>query len=471
MSRCASFLLAILGLSACFTDSAPELTSGGGTGGSSGKVDPTSGGVVDGVCGDGIVQAGEQCDIGPNGNGACTDMCTLNVCGDGYVGAGESCDGTPGCVGCKSDDCGNGTLDPGEECDDGNDVPTDDCTDLCKSATCGDGVVQAGVEECDDGNDVSTDACVPGCKNAVCGDGFVGPGEACDDANNVDGDDCNNTCVTPGCGDGIVSPFEECDDGNQDNEDWCLNSCQAAVCGDGFVSPFEECDDGNASDLDGCLMVCKVNVCGDGILNMGGEQCDHGPLNAVDPLKGACSVACERLGFAVFVTQQRYAPGVDFAGAFGADQLCTDLATSDSGGLKFKGSRWKAWLATDTAGPDTTFFQSTVRYVNYEGEGAEVVANNWADLNDGAILGSINSSEQLSLLAPGVTCTSETAVWTGVGEGFGSNCADWTSDSSSKAAVVGNYNSVSIQWTDANCVSPYYCNKMARLYCFEQPTM
>ena len=85
MSRCASFLLAILGLSACFTDSAPELTSGGGTGGSSGMVDPTSGGVVDGVCGDGIVQAGEQCDIGPNGNGACTDMCTLNVCGDGYV--------------------------------------------------------------------------------------------------------------------------------------------------------------------------------------------------------------------------------------------------------------------------------------------------------------------------------------------------------------------------------------------------
>ena len=43
-------------------------------------------------------------------------------------------------------------MDPGEECDDGNTVATDECTDLCTTAVCGDSVVQEGVETCDDGN-------------------------------------------------------------------------------------------------------------------------------------------------------------------------------------------------------------------------------------------------------------------------------------------------------------------------------
>jgi cysteine-rich repeat protein len=48
------------------------------------------------VCGDGIVEAGEQCDDGAkNGtDGICTTMCTFQpaVCGDGIIEAGEACD-------------------------------------------------------------------------------------------------------------------------------------------------------------------------------------------------------------------------------------------------------------------------------------------------------------------------------------------------------------------------------------------
>ena len=48
--------------------------------------------------------------------------------------------------------CGDGMVDDGEECDDGNDVETDECLGTCVAAKCGDGVPQDGVEECDDGN-------------------------------------------------------------------------------------------------------------------------------------------------------------------------------------------------------------------------------------------------------------------------------------------------------------------------------
>ena len=69
--------------------------------------------------------------------------------------------------------CGDGIIQGGEQCDDGNDVPNDGCTNACATPACGDGIVQVG-EQCDDGNDVPTDACASGCKNAACGDGSEG---------------------------------------------------------------------------------------------------------------------------------------------------------------------------------------------------------------------------------------------------------------------------------------------------------
>ena len=37
-----------------------------------------------------------------------------------------------------------------------------------------------------------------GAVGYVCGDGVVDPGEACDDGNNVNGDGCNQDCALPG---------------------------------------------------------------------------------------------------------------------------------------------------------------------------------------------------------------------------------------------------------------------------------
>ena len=89
--------------------------------------------------------------------------------------------------------CGNGTLDPGEECDDGNSEDGDGCSISCRIERCGDGVLQ-GAEECDDGNMDGGDGCSATCRLERCGDGEVQPGEECDDGNNIDGDGCSAIC-------------------------------------------------------------------------------------------------------------------------------------------------------------------------------------------------------------------------------------------------------------------------------------
>ena len=66
--------------------------------------------------------------------------------------------------------CGDGGPDPGEECDDGNDVDTDACPGNCQDAECGDGFVFEGNEECDDGNTESGDGCDASCAIESPGD-------------------------------------------------------------------------------------------------------------------------------------------------------------------------------------------------------------------------------------------------------------------------------------------------------------
>lgn len=123
---------------------------------------------------------------------------------------------------------------------------------------CGDSIIQSGAgEECDDGNTNNNDACTDSCKNARCGDGIIGPAEPCDDGNTVNTDSCTNSCQPARCGDVIVGPGEGCDDGNAVNTDSCTNACQPARCGDAIVGPSEVCDDGNTANGDGCDSSCK----------------------------------------------------------------------------------------------------------------------------------------------------------------------------------------------------------------------
>lgn len=61
--------------------------------------------------------------------------------------------------------CGDGTLDDGEECDDGSansDTAVDACRTDCLVAYCGDGVADSG-ETCDDGDPDNSDSCTTSC--------------------------------------------------------------------------------------------------------------------------------------------------------------------------------------------------------------------------------------------------------------------------------------------------------------------
>jgi fimbrial isopeptide formation D2 family protein len=67
------------------------------------------------------------------------------------------------------------------------------------------------------------------CKSPSCGDGTVQDGEECDDGNSINDDSCSNACKTPYCGDGILHTSEECDDGNNLNGDACSAECTKEV--------------------------------------------------------------------------------------------------------------------------------------------------------------------------------------------------------------------------------------------------
>src|SRR5688500_10805838 len=91
----------------------------------------------------------------------------------------------------QSPECGDGVVQAPEECDDANQSNTDSCLSTCQSATCGDGFLEGGVEECDDGDQSNDDACLSTCVAAFCSDGVVQRGvEECDDRNRIDGDGC-----------------------------------------------------------------------------------------------------------------------------------------------------------------------------------------------------------------------------------------------------------------------------------------
>ena len=169
-----------------------------------------------------VVESGVQCVDGIDNDGD-----EQTDCDDAGCSIEVACNG-----------CGNGVMDAGEQCDDGNATPDDGCSPNCMlDVGCGNEIVEAG-EACDDGNTDATDACVA-CAAAICGDGAVREGA------------------------------EQCDDGNADDSDACPTTCETATCGDGFVQAgVDACDDGNTASNDGCAG-CVIERCGDGITQAG----------------------------------------------------------------------------------------------------------------------------------------------------------------------------------------------------------
>ena len=221
------------------------------------------------LCGDGIVDASEECDDGGE-SAACDGDCTLAYCTDATVNgsAGEICDGGKGSRVCDFDCtptlCGDGVVNSvaGERCEDGNAIDGDGCDSNCTLTGCQHGIITDG-ESCDDGDE--TAGCDVDCSLPACGDAVanLAAGEDCD-AGGGDSPDCDLDCSTALCGDGRTNPLagEACDDGNTVDGDGCEATCLPTVaCGNGLREMGEACDDGNASSGDGCDADCRAETC------------------------------------------------------------------------------------------------------------------------------------------------------------------------------------------------------------------
>ncbi|WP_431603497.1 DUF4215 domain-containing protein [Corallococcus macrosporus] len=117
-------------------------------------------------------------------------------------------------------------------------------------------------------------------SSSLVGDGRIQPGEQCDDGNTASGDGCSSTgtveagylCNVPGnacslaslCGNGAVNTGELCDNGGTAGNG-CTATCDLSLCGNGVFNnqqypsyAQEICDDGNRFEGDGCSRQCEV---------------------------------------------------------------------------------------------------------------------------------------------------------------------------------------------------------------------
>jgi hypothetical protein len=293
------------------------------------------------LCGDGQLDAGEECDDGNNADGDCCDAeCRLEASGsacdqDGDHCTVEQCDGLgmcvfkqdlipccgdgtchdvfEGCGTCSADcgacpgPCGNGTCDVGENAINcANDCgPTPDkCGDLycdqsqedCVSCPidcglcdpiCGDQICE-GTEDC-----LSCEADCMACPHPTCGNGTCNNDETCETCP-ADCGRCNARC-----GDGPCDPGENCiscprdcgicettcGNGTCDPGEHCVNcplDCNncAPKCGDGVCEVQEDCSSCEA-DCGPCIGGCGNGLC------VGQEDCTTCPLDC-----GQCPTDC-----------------------------------------------------------------------------------------------------------------------------------------------------------------------------------
>ncbi len=159
--------------------------------------------------------------------------------------------------------CGNGNVDPGEQCDDGNQVGGDCCSPTCQfepdGQTCDDGrfctlatVCSQGAcgggtpRDCDDGNACTADRCDEPSGRCV-QDAALPTGLACDDGNACTQQDA--------CGDGTCQGQPVvCDDGN---------ACTADTCDPGAGCRFTNADGVSCNDADECTDddTCAAGAC------------------------------------------------------------------------------------------------------------------------------------------------------------------------------------------------------------------
>ncbi|MFC1648786.1 hypothetical protein ACFL1B_04985, partial [Nanoarchaeota archaeon] len=288
-----------------------------------------------GQCGDGIIDAGEDCDgtnlqgfgcadWGYSGTLSCDTYCDFDIsgcggggpgggsCPDGVRDAGEECDGsdfggfvcadwgfTSGSLSCSNScdfdtsmcgyantggDCGNGVMETGEECD-GSDFGGFSCADWGFSSG------SLSCNNCQVDNSACTNG---GTGQGFCGDGTIDSGESCD-GSNLGG----FGCVDWGFSSGTLSCDASCqyDTGNCGG-----GSTGQGYCGDTVIDAGESCDGSNLGGF-GCVdwgltgsLSCDSSCdfdtadcsngdsnqgfCGDGTVDAG-ETCDGSNLQGM----------------------------------------------------------------------------------------------------------------------------------------------------------------------------------------------
>jgi cysteine-rich repeat protein len=310
---------------------------------------------------------------------------------------------------------------------------------------------------------------------AICGNGVLEAGEECDDGNNVSDDGCSESCtqeVQAGfCGNGVVEDGEGCDDGPQNSDAGaCTLACTKAMCGDGLVfGGVEECDAGEENDDSAaCTAVCKKAYCGDKLVQDGVEQCDDGA--AVNgQFLSKCNSECTGV-----VPQEmlkiKVLPGMvagnfnGFFGVFGGDKLCANkfgvgykaMVVDGANGVRvaslsdYKGDGQLDWVlaahrgySNNAAVPKLVFITGSER-----------------------LLG-VRKNTPVPLVNP---IGGPTSVWTGLTKTWTSSeahCNQWTTNNMQLlTGAVGSADQLGLGFIGGATMS---CSSFLPIYCVQQP--
>lgn len=157
----------------------------------------------------------------------------------------------------------------------------------------------------------------------------------------------------------------------------------------------------------------------------------------------------------MFITATAYQGNL--GGLTGADAKCQ--AAADAADLP---GTYKAWLADTTGTPSTRFYQSPGPYRLVNGT---TIANNWADLTDGALLAPINLTE--------TNTPNDYRAWTNAtpNGALTISASDFSCTNWSTIAGAGQYGSATQtdgRWTEWPNLQTQACIDSVPLYCFQQ---